>query len=158
MYTFRKDYGFTLIEVMIAIVVLVIGILAIYSMQVQSIKVNYMSSRMTTASTLNSSMAERFLGMKFSDNTLKDNDGDGTGQDGDHDGIDDDGGDFGLDDATNATADGTSTTSDNNYTIYWNVAVDIPMPNLKTVRIIIRDNKNVLRQPIVFTYIKDDLI
>ncbi|HEB68517.1 MAG TPA: prepilin-type N-terminal cleavage/methylation domain-containing protein [Desulfobulbus sp.] len=158
MYTSRKDDGFTLIEVMIAIIVLVIGILSLYSMQVRSVKENYRANRMTLASTWNSSMVERFIGMKFSSASLKDNDGDGTGQDGNKDGVDDDGGNFGLDDATNATADGMSTTSDNKYTIYWNVAVDVPMPNLKTIRVIIQDNKNVLRQPVVFTYIKDDLI
>ncbi|MFP7755269.1 prepilin-type N-terminal cleavage/methylation domain-containing protein [Thermodesulfobacteriota bacterium B35] len=158
MSTLNRQDGFTLIEVMIAMVVLIVAILSLYSLQVGSVQGNFKANRISIALTWNAAMVERILGMKFSDPSLQDIDGDGTDQDSDRDGIDDNGGNFGLDDVTTATADGMSVTSDNRYTIYWNVAVDVPMPHLKTIRVHILDNKGVLIQPVVFTYVKDDII
>ena len=158
MKTRQSEKGFTLIEVLVAMVILTIGILSLYTMQISSIRGNSHAGRLTEASTWNADRIERVIGLPYTDAAFNDVDGDGTGQDSDNDGIDDDGGNFGLDDSTPASADGMITSPDNNYTFFWNIAKDVPMPNLKTIRVLVRDNRNVLSAPVVFTYIKADVI
>ena len=154
----RED-GFTLIEVLVAMVVLIVGILTLYTMQVTAVRGNVHANKLTQAATWDADQLERMLGLDYNSAALlKDTDNDGTGQDLNHDGIDDDGGNFGLDDMTMATADGSKTSHDNIYTIFWNVARDVPMPNLKTIRVIVQDNRKILSAPVVFTYIKADVI
>lgn len=131
----HKQKGFTLIEAVVAMGILAVGIFALYSMQVMSIDSNARSQNMTSASNWGADHFEQVLNMDFDDVT--DTDGDGTAQDaeGDGDATDDDGGNFGLDDWTVATADGTFTSPDGVYTVFWNVAEDQPMENLKTIRV-----------------------
>ena len=151
--------GFTLIEVMVAMVVLIVGILTLYTMQTAAVRGNMHASRITEASTWNGGQIEKMLGLRYrTAPQLKDVDNDGTGQDSNKDGIDDNGGNFGLDDMTAGSADGSVTTPDGRFTMFWNVAVDVPMPNLKTIRVLVRDNLNVLSAPVAFTYIKADII
>ncbi len=73
---------------------------------------------------------------------LKDTDGDGDGDtyDTDDDGVADDSNDFGLDDATVKTADHYEDSPDGNYTIFWNIADDVPVPDCKTIRVIVTGN------------------
>ena len=114
---------------------------------------------MTEASTWNADQLEQVIELSYTDAAFNDVDGDGTGQDTNKDGIDDNGGNFGLNDTTgNQPADHSSTTEDGKYTIFWNIAEDVPMPHLKTIRVLVRDNKNVLSSPVVFTFIKADVI
>jgi len=134
--------GFTLIEVFIAMAVLTVGILSLYSMHLSSVRGNARANRLTTASTWNASKIEEMIGMQYSDVSLQDTDGDGAA---------------GLDDATATTADGTDPT-DGRYTIYWNVAEDTPIPNLKTIHVIVKDNQQFLSRPVIFTYIKHNII
>ena len=157
------EKGFTLMEVMIAMAILTVGILALFSMQITSVRGNAKADRLTTASTWNIDQVEQFIGMQYTDTTLQDIDGDGNGATMGANGADTAGVNFGLDDivtgtATNADADGMLTTVDGRYTLFWNVAVDVPMPNLKTIRVHVRDNLQVLLKPVAFTYIKADII
>ncbi len=160
MKTLQSESGFTLIEALIAMVVLSLGIFALYSMQLNSVRGNSRASRLTTASTWNADQLEKIVGMQYSDTDLQDTDGDGTNKDSNGDGIDDSGGgaNFGLDDATTATADKTASSPDGRYTIYWNVAVDVPLEQLKTIRVHVQDNRQVLSRPVTFTYIKAEII
>lgn len=154
----NSDKGFTLIEVLTAMVVLAIGIMALYSMQISSIQGNAKASRITTAATWNAGQMEGFIGMKYSDAPLRDTNSNGTNQDPDGDGIDAVGvAGFGLDD-TGAAADGSFTTADGRYLLYWNVAVDVPMANLKTIRIHVQDSRQAQSNPVTFTYIKNNTI
>ena len=132
-----NENGFTLIEALVAMVVLTIGILSIYSMQVVSIDSNSKSSHVTIASNSAAELVERIISTPHDD--LIDSDGDGTNQDnGAPFGLDDDGGNFGLDDLTLATADGQATSGD--YSVFWNVAEDYPVIGVKTVRVYVQDN------------------
>ena len=126
--------GFTLIEAVVAMAILSIGIFALYSMQLTSIDGNARANYLTTASYWVSDKIEDIILMDYDD--LNDGDGDGTNQDtGPFDGVDDDGGDFGLEDVDTLTADGSEVSPDTHYRIFWNVAEDQPMDNLKTVRV-----------------------
>lgn len=155
--------GFTLLEVMIAIAILTVGLLALFSMQMTSISGNSRANHLTTASTWNVDQIENIIGLQYTDTSLQDIDGDGQGSTMSSIGVDTAGVNFGLDDittgaGTSADADGTLTTADGRYTLFWNVAVGVPMENLKTIRVHVRSNTPVLLKPVAFTYIKADII
>jgi len=151
-----NEKGFSLIEVVIALAVLSIGILAMFSMQTVGIKGNVSANRVTAKSTWAADRIEQLLGLDYADAALADTDLDGTNQDTiDENGLDDDGGNFGLDDATQTTADNFVVSPDGQYTIFWNVAVDLPFKNNKTIRVIVLQTG----QPTVeFDYIKDKIL
>lgn len=153
----RNEAGFTLIEAIIAMMVLVVGIFAMYSMQMTAIDGNARANSITIASTWASDKIEEVANLAY-DNLL-DPDGDGTGQDADGDGNGDDDnlGDFGLPDATAATADYSATSPDTLYTIFWNVAVDHPMKDLKTVRIIVQYSAWGQPRSVTMDYIKSKM-
>lgn len=155
------QHGFTLIEVMIAMVILTIGILALFSMQITSLRSNAKANSMTTASSWATDRIEGLLSRPYNCTPFKtrchdldDANGDGTGQDPNNDGVDDDGGNFGLDNATAATVDGRASSPDGRYTIFWNVAVDTPVPDTKTIRVIVTSQGNGTTLTIPITYIK----
>jgi len=61
----RRQQGFTLIEVMIALVILATGLLALMTMQIVSIRANAFSSEMTYAAMLAQSRLERIRNMPY---------------------------------------------------------------------------------------------
>lgn len=138
--------GFSLIEVIVALAVLTIGILSVNAMQSASIRGNHAASDITVATSWAADEAEQIFSMPYDDPLLED-DGDGTNQDMNNNGIDDDDEgimrdgtpNFGLDDNTAGTADGSRTSNDpdGRYTIYWNVADDVPIDNIKTIQVIV---------------------
>lgn len=62
-----KQEGFSLLEVLIALVILAIGLLAVAQMQITAIKGNAYGSEMTSASSLASNTIERFMGLPYTD-------------------------------------------------------------------------------------------
>lgn len=135
-----NDRGFSLIELMIAMVLFSIGMMGIANMLQTSTNGVNSGRHVTEANMLASDLMERLTMLSYDDTTdnsdpLDDVDADGTGQDADSDLVDDDGGNFGLDDATAATADHYITNG--TYTVYWNIAVDHPAVNMKTIKIIV---------------------
>ncbi len=161
--TFLHDStGFTLLEVLIGLVVFAVGILGINAMQVSSIKGNSKGRQVSEATNVAARQVETILSWEYDSAPLVDDDdgkddtdadgdidsGDGTDQDLDNDGVDDDGGDFGLNDKTNP--DGMIT--DGVYTIYWNVAVDHPLPNTKTIRVIVDSQRDI--SDIAMTFVR----
>lgn len=159
--------GFTLIEVMCAIVVLTVGILSLYSMHVATINTNATASRITGAANWASDRIEILLSRPYSCTPVRANchdlddvNGDGTNQDTNNDGTDDSGADptFGLDNATPATADHIAASPDGRFTILWNVAVDTPVPNTKTIRVLVTTQERGVTRTVPLTYIKSDTI
>jgi len=150
-----NNKGFTFVETLVALVVFTIGILTLNKMQIISIIGNSNASGITATATWASAQIEEILSLDYNDPLLAD-DGDGTGQDTDDDGIDDGGNDFGLNDI-GAAADGGSSSPDNNYTIFWNVAVDEPIPNIKTIRVIVTRNFMGLQKQVALDYCKLDI-
>jgi len=139
----KTETGFSLIEVLIAITVFSIGILAVITMQTTSIGGNGKARQITEETTLAADRIDTLLGLTYSGSV--DVDGDGTNQvltnDTNGNGkCDLNENCFGLNDITAATADGNVISPDGAYTIYWNVAVDVPFRNMKTVRVIVINN------------------
>jgi prepilin-type N-terminal cleavage/methylation domain-containing protein len=150
--------GFTLIESLVALVVLTIGILAMYTMQSGSVRGNFRASQMTSASAWAADRMEQLNGLPCDDDALADKNNDGTGQDADGNGVDDDDeglwvdgiANFGLDRNTAATADYTFTGGLEGFTMHYNIANDQPIENMKTIRVILVRNAD--RQQFVFDY------
>jgi type IV pilus assembly protein PilV len=65
-----NDKGFTLIEVLIAMVVLTIGILAMMTMQTRAVTANHRASTMASASSVAAGQMERFQTIDYLDPTL----------------------------------------------------------------------------------------
>ncbi|WP_319547567.1 prepilin-type N-terminal cleavage/methylation domain-containing protein [Desulfogranum marinum] len=166
-YKNRRDEGFTLIEAVIAMFILTVGILTLQTMQVTAIKGNAHANRITAGSAWATDRMEQLYAAPYSDGSLTcvndpmcDRTGDGTDQDPDRDGVDSVGADtnFGLDNDTAATADHMAVSPDGVYTIYWNIAEDVPMPNDKTIRVIVVSDQQGKSRRVVYDYIKTDII
>jgi len=111
------EKGFTLIEVIFAISILTIGILAVAVMQGNSIRGNAFASSVSSGTTWASDRMEKLIAAAYDDYDdpdLDDSDGDG------FNGLNDTG--FDNDDATQGDADHRETQG--NYTVYWNIAAD----------------------------------
>lgn len=151
---FSSDRGFTLIEAVVALAVLSIGILTINIMQTGAVRSNYRASQITTASARAGDRMERINSLPYNDVSLTDQNGDGTNQDTDKNGLDDDDVDaianFGLDETVNA--DYTIPFPDEGLTMHYNIAVDHPLENTKTIRVIIVRDAD--QQQLVFDYFK----
>lgn len=131
----HRERGFTLIEIIVAISLFSIGLLAVASMQVSAIRGNTLAGGVTEATSWVSDLMEKLMILPYDHANLVDTDSDGTNQDPDGDGIDNDGGNFGLDDATAVTTD--HQVSRGKYTVYWNIAVDAEAQGTKTVSVIV---------------------
>ena len=66
----KTDRGFTLIEVLIAMLILTVGIMAMMTMQVKAVTTNYRASAMTVASAGVASQLEVFQMLDYLDPTL----------------------------------------------------------------------------------------
>ncbi len=67
---FKSTKGFTLIEVMIALLILAVGLLALMTMQIVSIKANAFSSEMTYSTMLAQQQLETLKNVPFTDANL----------------------------------------------------------------------------------------
>ena len=111
----QRQSGFTLIEVLIAISILTIGLLAVAKMQVSAIQGNYFSNNTTTALSLAQQKMEDLLGKAY--NTVPDLAA-GTHQE------------FDVDEEGTPSSGGI-------YQRVWTVADDTPITDTKTITIIV---------------------
>jgi prepilin-type N-terminal cleavage/methylation domain-containing protein len=121
--------GFTLLEIIIAIAMLSLGILAIATMQVSAIKGNVHASGITEGITLAQERVEQLMPLHYNHFDLSDGSGDNDGQ-------------AGLGDDANADHQDPNNPIKlsgfgQQYNIYWNIAEDWPLPNTKTIRVIV---------------------
>ena len=124
--------GFSLIEVLVAIAILSVGILATASMQGAATRSNVIADTRTHATTLAVDRIEKLVSTPIPDwnnppSALADTDSDGQA------GLNDT--DFDNDPSTQGDAD--NRVIDGQYTIYWNVADNFPITNTKTVKVIV---------------------
>jgi len=114
--TSQKDQGFTLIEVLIAITIFAVGLLAVAAMQTSAITVNSTAGQITTRMTWAQDKLEELMVLPYSDHLLED-----------------------LGDPPSGTdSEGEShqeTTSDGYYTISWTVTNNTPIPGTKLITV-----------------------
>jgi prepilin-type N-terminal cleavage/methylation domain-containing protein len=131
-----KQEGYTLVEVLIALGILGFGLLAVATMQVTAVKTNARASYLSHGTTLAQAKAEELMNLPYSG--LNDTTGNGT----------DEGQGFGLNDTVDPAGECTNDPlSDGfwpdpwdctaSYRLFWNVAVDEPVAESKTVRVIV---------------------
>lgn len=137
---FKSDHGFTLIEVTIALAVLAIGILAMFSLLTTGIRGNAAANRITNEIVHASDAIELVLSSDYSNaNTSIDQDGDGAA---------------GLTDAQccqngsnpsgtavagcTERADYCALSEDQRSFLYWNISANDPDANMKKVTITVR--------------------
>lgn len=120
-----KNKGFSLIEVLVAMTILAIGLLAVATMQITSIEQNTKSYSQTGAATLGQKIIEDLLLLKYNSDLLKDEDGDGIS---------------GLNDGTSSSADyeKVQKIAGRTYQIFWNISENDPVKETKTICIIIK--------------------
>ncbi len=68
----NREQGFTLIEVLVAVVILTVGLLAVGTMQISAIRGNFMSGNTSTALSLASEKMEDLLNKDYSHADLAD--------------------------------------------------------------------------------------
>jgi prepilin-type N-terminal cleavage/methylation domain-containing protein len=160
MKSLKKETGFTLLEILIAIAILAFGLLAVATMQATAIKGNSQAIGITEGINLAQDKIEELIVLDYSHPDLSDTDNNGTNQDADADGVDDNGGNFGLDDTVdgggNVIADNWATSG--RYTVYWNVAVNQPINNTKTIRVIVQWTDRQASKSAAVEFMKADII
>ncbi len=120
----KKEKGFTLLEVIIAISIFTIGLLAIAMLQGSAVRGTNSARTFTIAATLAGDRMEKLLALEKDSPQLEDTDNDGTS------GLSDIGND--ADHAlTNQVISGKS------FDIFWNTAPDTPKTGNKTISLII---------------------
>jgi len=128
-----NEKGFSLIEILIAITVFAIGILAVAKMQITAIKGNSFANDLTEATTLAQDRMEKLIGLSYDDTILDD---------------------------TTATADHSDTNNpvDGRYNIFWNIVSDYPIINTKAIKVIVRWTDRGAEKSCNITSVKADII
>ncbi len=130
---------------MIALFILAIGLLAIATMQATAIKGHSQAMGLTEAANLAQDRMEKLINLAYTDPSLDDTDGHGLG---------------GLD-HTGADADHTIAWAAPNgviYTVYWNIAANDPIQNVKTIRMIVRWPERGVMRTATFDFMKSEAI
>jgi len=114
----KKDEGFTLIEVLIAISIFAVGLLAVAAMQLSAIRVNSTAGQITTRITWAQDKLEELMALPYSDPWIEDL-GDPPS---------------GTDTAGNAHQE---TTPDGYYIISWAVTNNTPISGTKLITVMV---------------------
>ena len=138
-----KEEGYTLVEILIAIAILAFGLMAVATMQVTAIKSNAIASGISQGLTLGQAKVEELMNLSYDHPDLSDTDGDATA---------------GL----NHTVEGDDSYNDppethGRYTIYWNVAVNEPVTDSKTIRVIVTWTEKGRNKRIALDFVKTSL-
>lgn len=102
----QKDQGFTLIEVLIAISIFAVGLLAVATMQLSAIRVNSTAGQITTRITWAQDKLEELMALPYTDSQLQ-----------------------------AAGSPFQETTPDGYYTISWTVTDDTPISDTKLITV-----------------------
>jgi len=116
-----REKGFTLVEVLAAMVIFSIGILAVINMQLMSTWTNARARGMTEGIVIANNTVERLSSLAYGDAEVADTNTNGAA---------------GLDARTVATADGNDL-SNPTYRVFWNVRDNFPFASTKTIRVIV---------------------
>jgi prepilin-type N-terminal cleavage/methylation domain-containing protein len=118
--TIINQRAFTLVEVLIALMVFTIGILAVTTMELTATQTNSGAVAVTEATSLGRAAMEDLLNQDFDSAQLTDIDHDG---------------EAGLEDTVPTAADYYQTSG--RYNLLWNVAENRPVNNAKTIHVVV---------------------
>ena len=151
----KKEEGYTLVEVLVALGILGFGLMAVATMQVTAIKTNARASGMSQGLTLAQAKVEELMNLPYID--LIDTTGDGTDED--------DG--FGLNNTVDPAGECNNPVSDGfwpnpwdctaKHRLFWNVAVDEPVTDSRTIRVIVTWTERGKEKRISLDFVKTDL-
>lgn len=133
---FSEQTGFSLLEILIAITILAIGLLALAQMQITSIQGNAFSSRTTDATTLAQDALEQLMTLDYTDADLTS---------GSHP------------PGSQAQVSGTQLVGGVTYTISWNVTDNSPINNAKTVSMTVTWIDNTQQRTLSMQFIKSQV-
>lgn len=140
----QRQKGFTLVEVLIALMVLTIGLLAVASMQTLSVTGNSQAVRTTKAAIWAENTMETLIKRPYQHADLQDVANPGV------DGLNC----TDLVGNPSCTADGGPSLQ-GNFTVFWNVADNHPVIGCKIIRVLVRRNHTALERPnVVLDFIK----
>jgi type IV pilus assembly protein PilV len=123
-----REAGFTLLEVIIAISILTVGLLAVASMQTAAIRGNDAAYRITESATWAQDRLEFLMALPYDDSAL-----------------------------SNGTGKTDPMTTPANYTITYDVEVDTPIANTKRITVIASQNDRGATKTRRLTSIKSEL-
>ena len=121
----HNDAGFTLIEVLIALMIFSVGILGIGLMQLSAIRGNSLANHLTEAAVFGSDQIEQMLSWDYDDDKLKSTNNNA----------------YTLPDGTVITADGYQADSDNFCHAYWQITDNTPVTNSKRIDVTVFWNR-----------------
>ena len=102
----KRSEGFTLLEVMIALVILSVGLLGLAALQLVAVRSNSFSSEMTYATMIAQQQAEVLKNLAYTDGNL-----------------------------TSGSHAAMGSSKGVQYTVTWNVTDDVPATNMKSVNV-----------------------
>jgi len=137
-----NEKGFTLIEVIIAISILAIGILAAGNMQLSALQGNNNAKQLSLAVVWGGAHLEEIMGKSYDDDELKEKKAKSSVVDG-----------LAYTDVAGKSAD-YQKNIDSTFTMFWNVADAYPIFGCKTVRVIVRRNDHGLSKDTSLDFIK----
>jgi len=111
----KKDEGFTLIEVIVAISIFAIGLLAVAAMQTSAIRVNSSAARLTELNTWGMDKLEQLMALPYTDPQLQ------------------------------AAGSPFQETTSDGYNVTWNVINNSPVQNSTLIRITVTGKGKTLR-------------
>lgn len=129
----NNNKGFTLIEVIIALMIFSVGILAMQGMQYMSVKTNFSAFNITRAIGQGTDTVERILALDYNDDLLL----------------------AGAHDDTEFPSEWDHII---NTTINWQITDDTPMPNMKTVDLVITSSEKGKDKTLALTYYKAEIL
>ncbi|MBW1773890.1 MAG: prepilin-type N-terminal cleavage/methylation domain-containing protein [Deltaproteobacteria bacterium] len=136
----KRQEGFTIIEVIVAISILTVGLLAVASMQVTGMHANAHARNVTEGINWAQDKLEELIALPYDDPNnlgLIDTDNDGL---------------LGLGNNIAATADYSETRG--RFTICWNIAEDEPVASSKTIRIYVNWQDKGVTKRVLLNYIR----